>query len=249
MKRLNEMTWEEFNQLDRIATLFVLPLGSTEQHGERLPLGTDHFFAEKMAEEIALAIPGSILMPTMNYGMSWHHTAFPGTMSISDSTYKLIIFDILCSITRHGFKKIFIANGHGGNHHSITDAITRVKALRNCEIANPLVDIATSNEFKQLIQAAFNENGVHAGAMEVSIMEYLFPNKPTLIKGAGCVTSIPNDAVWGQGTDSPEKWRELFPMGQKGNQKNSDPQKGKEIFDYITNKMVQIAKKMMEENS
>jgi creatinine amidohydrolase len=41
--------------------------------------------------------------------------AYPGTISLRVNTYMQVIRDILESLTQHGFKRIVMINGHGGN--------------------------------------------------------------------------------------------------------------------------------------
>ena len=40
-KRLSELPWSDIEVLDRKHLAYVLPIGSTEQHGRHLPVGTD----------------------------------------------------------------------------------------------------------------------------------------------------------------------------------------------------------------
>ena len=40
-KRLSELPWSDIEALDRKHLAYVLPIGSTEQHGRHLPVGTD----------------------------------------------------------------------------------------------------------------------------------------------------------------------------------------------------------------
>jgi creatinine amidohydrolase len=110
---INDMTWfqvEAYLQRDDRA---VLPIGSTEQHAY-LSLATDNILAERVAREAAasLAIP---VFPTVNYGITPSFLAFPGTLSLRLETMLALIRDLLDSLDRHGFRRILIVNGHGGN--------------------------------------------------------------------------------------------------------------------------------------
>ena len=91
----------------------VLPLGSTEQHAY-LSLSVDSILAERLAIDAAepLGIP---VFPVLAYGITPYFRAFPGTISLRVQTYLAAVRDILDSIHEHGFKRILIVNGHGGN--------------------------------------------------------------------------------------------------------------------------------------
>jgi creatinine amidohydrolase len=111
--RISEMNWmmvEEYLKRDDRA---VLPLGSTEQHAY-LSLSVDSILAERLAIEAAepLGVP---VFPVLAYGITPYFRAFPGTITLRVDTYMSILRDILDAMAEHGFKRILIVNGHGGN--------------------------------------------------------------------------------------------------------------------------------------
>ena len=64
------------------APMLVVPLGSVEQHGHHLPLGTDTAVACAAAEAAVASLDGVLLAPALAYGASGEHEGFPGTISI-----------------------------------------------------------------------------------------------------------------------------------------------------------------------
>ena len=241
MKIWAEMTWKEIWGLGK-DVLLILPVGSTEQHGERLPVGTDALFANYLAWRIAEEIPNSVLLPCLNYGMSWHHTAFPGTVSISGPVYTLVIADMLESLVKHGFSKILVVNGHGGNHDWIERAIAYVSENHpETSLANPTMNILKGGDFVQMTKALTDEDIVHAGAMETSMLAAIEPGK---MKPASLVGAIPTEAKFGEGTSSPSEWKRKFPRGQKGDQTKADPEIGRQMIDFIFAKLLEAARKM-----
>ena len=111
--RISEMNWmavEEYLERDDRC---VLPLGSTEQHAY-LSLSVDSILAERLAIEAAepLGIP---VFPVLAYGITPYFRAFPGTITLRVKTYMSVVRDLLDAIAEHGFKRILIVNGHGGN--------------------------------------------------------------------------------------------------------------------------------------
>jgi creatinine amidohydrolase len=111
--RIAEMNWMMVEEYLRRDDRCVLPLGSTEQHAY-LSLSVDSILAERLAIEAAdpLGVP---VFPVLAYGITPYFRAFPGTISLRVQSYLAIVRDMLDSVAEHGFKRILIVNGHGGN--------------------------------------------------------------------------------------------------------------------------------------
>jgi len=107
---MNWMMVEEYLKRDDRA---VLPLGCTEQHAY-LSLSTDSILAERLAIE-AVGTSGIPVFPVLAYGMTPYFRAFPGTVTLRVQTYMSVVNDLLDALDTHGFKRILIVNGHGGN--------------------------------------------------------------------------------------------------------------------------------------
>ena len=89
-----------------------------EQHGPHLPVGVDTFLCEAVCKggaELAVKDVPVVVAPTLWCGMAEHHMAFGGTFTFDIPTYQAVLSAFLTSIKRHGFKRVFIVNGHGGN--------------------------------------------------------------------------------------------------------------------------------------
>lgn len=112
--------------------LAVMPVGATEQHGPHLPLGTDFLIVEHVARQAASLArnDGDVLVtPTLPFGSSHHHLPFGGTISMATEQYFRAMRDMVESLVTAGFRRIFILNGHGGNHE-IIQLVARDLALR-----------------------------------------------------------------------------------------------------------------------
>lgn len=111
--RISAMTWLQVEEYLREDDRVILPLGSTEQHAY-LSLATDAVLAERVAVEAAepLGVP---VYPAVPYGLSPYFMAYPGTITLDFGTYSDFVWDILDSLFEHGFRRILIVNGHGGN--------------------------------------------------------------------------------------------------------------------------------------
>jgi creatinine amidohydrolase len=107
------MTWMQVEAYLAEDDRCVIPLGSTEQHAY-LSLATDCTLAERVSIEAAESL-GVPVFPVLPYGITPYFMAFPGTVSLSPNAYERVLGEVLGSVRRHGFRRIVLVNGHGGN--------------------------------------------------------------------------------------------------------------------------------------
>jgi len=126
--KIGEMNWEQVEAYLARDDRAVLPIGSTEQHAA-LSLCVDYILSERVSVDAAepLGVP---VYPGVPYGMTPYFMAYPGTVSLTVDTYARLIRDILDSLAAHGFKRIVIVNGHGGNS-SVQSVIADWRAAKH----------------------------------------------------------------------------------------------------------------------
>ncbi|QEI05311.1 creatininase family protein [Pigmentiphaga aceris] len=111
--RIRDCHWQQIEAYLEHDDRVILPLGSTEQHA-LLSLNVDAI----LAEEIAVAAAEPLGIPVYNavpVGLSPYYMSFPGTLTLRTRTYIALIADLLDGLAHHGFKRIMLVNGHGGN--------------------------------------------------------------------------------------------------------------------------------------
>ena len=172
-----ELTREELRTMAPDA-LVILPVGAVEQHGPHLPVGTDYFVVEHVARaaaaELARDVP-ALVAPTMPFGSSHHHLPFGGTLSLSTATYYRVLYDLAESLILDGFRRIFMLNGHGGNHELI-QLVARDLALKHA--AHLAAASYWTIAWDALVEAqAHIQAGLpgHAGAFETALVLALRP--------------------------------------------------------------------------
>jgi creatinine amidohydrolase len=122
--RLEEMTWMEVDAALRNGVVTVIiPTASTEQHGPHLPLSTDALIAAHVAELTANKLGRTLAAPVVRPGLSSHHMAFPGSLSLTPETFGSVIEECCSSLAAHGFQTFILTSGHGGNF-SYLDAVS-----------------------------------------------------------------------------------------------------------------------------
>jgi creatinine amidohydrolase len=114
MATYGELSWPQM--AERREQVVVLPLGSMEQHGHHLPLLTDTLIMDEIVRRVRPALESTVLFaPTLWPGASDHHRGFPGTISLSQDTYRRVLVDMLSSLVGSGFRRVVLLNAHGGN--------------------------------------------------------------------------------------------------------------------------------------
>ncbi|MBI9043521.1 MAG: creatininase family protein [Anaerolineaceae bacterium] len=115
---LENLTWPQVKDAFMNTTVVVIPTGSTEQHGQHLPVGTDWKVAQELARRLGEQA-NVIVTPVLPFGYAKYHTGFPGTMSLKEETLKQVLIDICEDLLKYGATHILFVNGHGGNENSL----------------------------------------------------------------------------------------------------------------------------------
>lgn len=139
--------------------LLLVPVGSTEQHGPHLPLGTDSLVAEALARRIAAALAAATVAPTLPYGSSGEHAGFAGTLSIGQEVLEAVVVELGRSAAT-SFAALAVVSGHGGNAAPLRRAVTR---------------LAEEGRPAHLLAPAF-PGDAHAGRTETSLLLALAPS-------------------------------------------------------------------------
>lgn len=128
---LAQRTAAEVRALLATNAVVLVPIGAQEQHGPGIALSTDTIAADALCRRAAALLGArAAVAPAIPYGVSWHHLAFPGTLSLSSATLTSVLTEIAESLARHGFPRVVFVNGHGGNSAALAAAVERCAPLR-----------------------------------------------------------------------------------------------------------------------
>ena len=117
---LERMTYPEVEAYLKRRDTVVIPVGSTENHGIHMPLGTDTLIPHRIAELLDERYPDVIIAPTLPYGATEDLRGFAGTVTLGVDGLQLVLERICDQLFDYGFRRFIILNGHGGNNTSIT---------------------------------------------------------------------------------------------------------------------------------
>lgn len=137
MTALSTLTTVEAASAIARASVALIPIGATEQHGPHLELRTDIAIATDLARRIDEAMgPRSILCPPMAYGLSEHHLGFAGTLTLRPATLLAFLRDVCESLVANGITKVVVVNGHGGNTDATRLAAREIGRDIGCSVAH-----------------------------------------------------------------------------------------------------------------
>lgn len=167
MHELRQMTWRDAKAAFATARVALVPVGSTEQHGPHMTLDTDSAIADAFARKIGEALgDAAVLCPTINLGMSEHHLAFAGTLTLRAPTLLGLIADVVESLAHHGLRRVLLVNGHGGNQDALRLAAREASRNGTSEVAALMWAVLAADLIAQ--RAATNRHA-HACDIETSV--------------------------------------------------------------------------------
>ncbi|MFQ3620924.1 MAG: creatininase family protein [Spirochaetales bacterium] len=95
---LASLSWKKAEKAITADRPVIVPLGSVENHGTQLPLGTDFMVPEALARMIEE--PTDVLvLPVMPYGVCSHHMDFPGTLNIGHEAFLAVMRNLVGSLS------------------------------------------------------------------------------------------------------------------------------------------------------
>ena len=242
-----DMTWEDFAGADKTRWIAVLPVAAVEQHGPHLPVGVDALigatYLSRARELLPSELPVSFL-PMLPIGASEEHRAFPGTLTLSAETLMRMLAEIAESVHRAGVRKLVIVNSHGGNVSAV-DLVTRdLRVRRN------MVAVACAWSGLGYPDGLFTQeeqvHGIHAGAIETSIM---LAAHPDLVR-TDRAQSFPSAGIELErefrhlGIDRPGRlgWmsQDLHASGAMGDASTATAEKGKAAVEFGARAFVEL---------
>jgi creatinine amidohydrolase len=234
----SQLTTRDFRALDPTATVAVLPLGATEQHGPHLPLGVDSTLVDGIVTAAIPLLPADLpvlFLPSQHVGLSPEHGRFPGTLTLSPETLIRLWSEIGAGVARAGVRKLVLFNAHGG-HVGPMDIVAR-----ELRVAHGLIVYSASwfnlplGDAAAQFSAEEHRFGVHAGEMETSMMLALAPEQVRMEKardfGSSSRLRAAEYAIIGDGRSAKLGWamEDYNPEGAAGNAAAATAAKGRAL--------------------
>jgi creatinine amidohydrolase len=244
------LNWKQVEALPKDRTLLILPTAAIEQHGHHLPLATDtlinNLLLGKSLEKLPTDAP-IYALPPICYGKSNEHIGFPGTLSVSASTFMAVMRDLGASIAASGFRKLILYNTHGGNS-SLVDVMARdLRAEFNLRV---FCLYGSGGAAFTGISKQEKTYGFHAGEIETS---FLLAATPQLVDTAAYTTNyiadINNpDLLLPENAPATFAWltRDIASSGVMGDPTPSTAKKGALWIEEATTRIATVLTAMLQ---
>jgi creatinine amidohydrolase len=247
---LSEMTWQDARDALARAELAIIPTGSFEQHGPHMTFEVDTARAYEFSKLLAAELyPRVILAPPISFGVSFHHMAFPGTITLRAETFHALIYDVVWSLREHGIQQFFFVNGHGGNKASLDVMSVKLRHELGVSIAWSSFTSLATDVTKARVKSRISG---HACEGETSQVMYLAPHivkRERIARGA--VKGYPYKFL-GKGNSgaisTPYTFEQVTDNGALGDATLASAELGKDIVDTALNKAVEFLTDFMDKN-
>ncbi|MFQ5855505.1 MAG: creatininase family protein [Anaerolineae bacterium] len=238
--RLERLPQPEAEARLRATRLAMLAPGSIEQHGPHLPLGTDAFAADALAEEVARKM-GAVLVPLPLVGVSPYHLSWAGSLSFRPQTFIAIVEDICECLVQHGVERILFVNWHEGNTPTLRLAGDSVQRKFNMRVVVAEAHIITNKLFGERAKLT------HAGNMETAAVLMHDPSLVDLSQATNPTPEAEGDqghAIFRQKDVFPimRDFHEVAPTGWYGRPEEATPELAEEIREKVSDYIVERAR-------
>jgi creatinine amidohydrolase len=122
MPELTNLQVREY--LEGGGAMVIVPVGSTEDHGDHGPLWTDVYIPIEVAKRAAEEL-GALVGPPIPFGLAHDHRGAKGLVHVRLDTFVGLLRDVSTSLAEAGFKRIVLLNGHYVNSWAMSYAVSQ----------------------------------------------------------------------------------------------------------------------------
>ena len=234
---LSEVSWTDADAAE--ADVAVLPVGSTEQHGPHAPLGTDSLTATAVALAGADAYDGEVVVaPTVSVAVAEEHRQFTGSLWVSPDTFRSYVRETIESLAHHGWDRVVVVNGHGGNVDALREACVRLTRDGDA-YAVPFTWFE-----------AVGEHGAdmgHGGPLETALLRHAHPDlvREDRVDGAR-ERAADGWGAWVSGTNLAVDAAEFTENGVVGDPADGDAERGETLLSLAADSLSRLLEAVAE---
>ena len=246
---MTEVLWwrlkaAELNALAARNAVVILPVGSTEQHGPHLPTQVDALLAGEVSRRAAARAMDRlpvVVAPTVWSGLAEHHMSLGGTLSVDLATFHALLRSLVRSILRHGFKRVLLLNGHGGNIAALTAIVNDFAIEFTAPIATTSYWLLAADAFGKILERQANVR--HACEAETSMLLALAPDLVDMKAVQGVIGPTGREIKDVTGTEAAIRYRS-FKMrtshGVIGDPALASAEKGERLLDAAADAVAKL---------
>jgi creatinine amidohydrolase len=221
--RVSESAWPAIEKTLESGADALLPIGATcKQHGRHLPANTDFRQVDWLVEQLMVRMD-VVVWPEIGYGYYPAFADYPGSVSLSESTYRLLVSDILDCIEAAGAQRIVILNSGVSTIRPLQAILT----ARTSGAETRLINIYSGANFtRATTDLEEQEWGGHADEIETSMMLAIDPQSVDLSKARNAPRRIRSGRFNRRRPDEPN----YSPDGVNGNPRLATCEKGAQLL-------------------
>lgn len=259
-----DMTYVQIEAAAKEKAIILLPVGVIEEHGPHLPLGVDAYGSYINAKLVKAELENkgiqALIAPPFYWGMNNCTASFPGSFTVREETMVGLLWDIMASLKRWGFEKVFIINHHYDEAHNRALKTAIQKARLDTGIrAYWIIDGFLAKRFRfngrepyLLIYEALHASPskyleLHADSYETSLMVDYFADLVDLemLKSLRSTDLTVHELlVWRRGWDEA---REITPQGFFGDPAAASPGRGKSLIEEGGKRIAEIIQEFLQD--
>lgn len=237
--KMEELSAPEFiTAVEKSSKTIILPIGVFEKHGPHMPLGTDLYTAREIALRAAEK-EYTVVFPWYYFSQINEARHQPGTIAYSPEIIWKVLQETLDELSRNGFKKIIIINGHGGNSAFLNYfGMAQLSERRDYALYwfQPTYDPEVIKKAEALTQ--HDRYDQHAGNRETSMVkavvpDLVHPEKAAQQSGVDLdrLKNLPNvySGIW---------WYARYPNHYSGDGSKANAQAGELILNSVVEQFV-----------
>lgn len=217
----------------------VVATGSVEQHGGHLPLGTDAFAAQSIAERVAARLD-TVVASLGPVGVAHYHLSWPGTLSLAPSTLAAVLIDVCGGLAGAGGRRILVVNWHEGNSATLRLAADEAQRRHGVQVVIAESHVITHTLFPDEMEFT------HAGSMETAAV-LAFDRSLVQLENA----TQPSDRAAGEAAHALFRRPDVYPVlrdfhqvadtGWYGRPERATPERAEEIAEAVADHVVKQA--------
>ena len=241
-----ELEWarlkaSELRTLAQQDAIVLVPVAAMEQHGPHLPVMVDSLLCAEVALRAARRVVERqpiVVAPTVWSGLSEHHMPLGGTFTLDFPTFFALLRCLCGSLVRHGFRRIFLLNGHGGNRFALRVVVDELSGELGAAMATATYWEPAAGAIAHILE---QQPGVqHACEAETSMVMAL---RPELVDAArfaeGRFAEAPH-VVSQRGAHVWRSFPERTPTGVIGDPTAASAAKGERLLDAAAEAIAEL---------
>jgi creatinine amidohydrolase len=167
-RRIKEMRPDDVAASVAADPRLIIPVGTCEQHGRHLPLGSDTLIVEHLSDDLSAEF-GILRAPSLEYGVNVQtERGFAGNASLRKKTLHRMLNDLLDTWESTGVKEFILLTAHEHDPHqeALSTVITREARVR-------VVDIFAV-DFRTLLEG--QAEPMHGDEVDTSLLLFIAPH-------------------------------------------------------------------------